>query len=1028
MDREQFQQSIDRANINSLTIGNANRIVQLLQRLRFSNNENSAKRWVWELCQNAKDGCNDTGKVKICINFSKENNTVLFKHNGKAFSMENLVSLINQASSKDNNVREVQESGKFGTGFLTTHLLSEIVNVSGILYENSSYSRFHITLDRSGHDKNEIVAALEKSIDQLHECQPMHELINKDEYITTFEYELDEDGIEVAQQGIKNLRVSAPFVLSMLQDIEEIKLESLDEVYRYNKEHECSLENASIHEITYQSKLENKSIFVLNLTEDDITISIPLDKTENGISIKPFDEGQSKLFCDFPLIGTEDFPFPVLVSSSSFNPTEPRDGVFLTCKSKTKIDQDIEENRSILKKACELYRKLLSYVAQKKWTGIYNITHINSYNTKEWYDENWMENEIISTCKDIILHTPIIRTSNNNMCELQDHFDDENVVIISDSDDTTRENIWKLAHSIIPERIACQEDIHNWYFSLWNGCNKYTFKSLTKQLLEYRHIERLQENMVEGDWKSWLTKYFSMVSKKKEWQIYINTEQMRVFPNQNGKFCRLSKLYFDKDILSAYKDILSMLGEDCREWLLHKDVENMEWFGCKVYDNEQILKDIENKIETGESQQKTNVFLQIIRMYKNGYSNLAVQKKICQYAINILGIANEFKEVSVISEKLLQDALKYAITCVADKISECRNIDNFAQHLDKSYEEAKFVLADFIEFVVKNGYENLINKITKPILPNQNGNFKVKDDLFLDDDIDETLKKLAVCAGYDIKEELLAKDFYLELPNSRQKRDVDVSQTIAKYVVTNRTSKDIEVRNNFKILLIWMNEHDEKSKLIFPELYKNKHYLYDDDEIAESIKQAQTLNTIMNKYDISSPEKLEEMIKRNKSSLEEMKVDRVEITEKVLLQLGIDSEEVLEQAFTNNDFSSRFIRTSKHDSKVYEYVKTILERSKNNIISFLRKREEYDLSDMQAISNTIFVIKKEGKEIYLLARPSDGDEIRIYYNTEKDILDYSMDWELWIEDGKSDPKKITFGRIIKLAGLNRIPLKRLDDK
>lgn len=59
----------------------------------------------------------------------------------------------------------------------------------------------------------------------------------------------------------------------------------------------------------------------------------------------------------------------------------------------------------------------------------------------------------------------------------------------------------------------------------------------------------------------------------------------------------------------------------------------------------------------------------------------------------------------------------------------------------------------------------------------------------------------------------------------------------------------------------------------------------------------------------------------------------------------------------------------------------------------------------------------------MLARPSDGGEVRIHYRTEKDLLDYSKDWELWVEDGKTLPQKITFGKIIKLTGLNRIPLK-----
>ena len=97
MNKQQFDMNIQAADNNSLRIGAANRILQLLQKQRYSNNENSAKRWVWELCQNAKDVCNSTGKVKISIDFDKVQRKVSFRHNGKAFSMDNILSLINQA-------------------------------------------------------------------------------------------------------------------------------------------------------------------------------------------------------------------------------------------------------------------------------------------------------------------------------------------------------------------------------------------------------------------------------------------------------------------------------------------------------------------------------------------------------------------------------------------------------------------------------------------------------------------------------------------------------------------------------------------------------------------------------------------------------------------------------------------------------------------------------------------------------------------------------------------------------------------
>ena len=41
------------------------------------------------------------------------------------------------------------------------------------------------------------------------------------------------------------------------------------------------------------------------------------------------------------------------------------------------------------------------------------------------------------------------------------------------------------------------------------------------------------------------------------------------------------------------------------------------------------------------------------------------------------------------------------------------------------------------------------------------------------------------------------------------------------------------------------------------------------------------------------------------------------------------------------------------------------------------------------------------------------------------MLDYNKDWELWVEDGKKEPEKLTFGKILKLTGINKIPLKKV---
>ena len=1022
MDTERFQRNIEQADSNSLRIGAANRVLQLLQKLRYSNNENSAKRWIWELCQNAKDICNNSGRVKIAIDFDEGNKKVVFKHNGKAFSITNAMSLINQSSSKDRNDGIQRTSGKFGTGFLTTHLLSEIVDLSGILEtEAGSFSNFHFTLDRTGYEQKEIVRAMEIAVQQLKECTPLQEIPDWEAYNTSFEYVLDEDGIEVAMQGIENLRVTAPFVLSMMRDIEEIFLESTGEMFRYKQSYISQETHTLVHEILYESGITKKNIYILNLTEDGVTISAGLECNNNSVNFVSFAKGLPKLFCDFPLIGTEDFPFPVVINSSDFNPTEPRDGVYLSCKSKTRIDDEIEQNRKIIEKACGLYTKLLAYASKRSWGGIYHITHIDTYEKRDWYDEEWIK-VVINNCKDSILSTDIVRTSKDEMMALQDWSGEEQVYIISDTNTEIREELWDLLYPIMPERIPCKANIHDWYFSLWSDCNRYTLKTLTGQLQEYGGIEQLQEAMLNYNWQDWLLKYYDLVEKNKKLQEYIFANKIRIIPDQRGRFHCVSELRYDKDILEEYKNILDKLGADSRSWLIDSNILNREWFQAEDVENGQMLRSIEARLEEADRGVKSSILFQMVFYCEKNNENLEIQRKVCGYANDILKTNDFMREVPMISKKILQEALKYTITCVANKISECGDLEHLSQYILKSMENTIGFLAEFIEFIVQTGYENLINQPTRPILPNQNGMFVIKDDIFLDSDMDETLKELAVRAGYDIRAELLMKQVYLKMPENRVKKDCDIVPSILQYVNANRTSKDDMVRSNFKKLLLWMIDNNEKAKEIFPELYKNKHYLYDDEEITSNIRKAEMFDDIMEKYSITSAKTLEEIIRIGQAGAQEADV-RSEITPAVLLQYGIESEEALNQAFTDDDFAEQFYRPTKHNQETYEYVKSILERSKTNIFSYLKQREEYDLSEIYTVSDTIFAIKKNGKEIYLMARPSDGGEVRIYYREEQDILDYSMDWELWVEDGKSKPKKLTFGKIIKLTGLNRIPLR-----
>ena len=72
---------------------------------------------------------------------------------------------------QDLDALEVPETtGKFGTGFMTTHLLSKIVTVSGIFATDTvpaKYHQFSINLDRSAKNKKDMIISFQRIYDKL---------------------------------------------------------------------------------------------------------------------------------------------------------------------------------------------------------------------------------------------------------------------------------------------------------------------------------------------------------------------------------------------------------------------------------------------------------------------------------------------------------------------------------------------------------------------------------------------------------------------------------------------------------------------------------------------------------------------------------------------------------------------------------------------------------------------------------------------------------------------------------------------
>jgi hypothetical protein len=141
-------------------------VANVRNRLRELNEpkDNDCKRWIWELIQNAKDSISkDTNRKTVDIKITVRDKEVKFLHNGSPFTAKAQLGLLYKYS--EGKVNNSESTGRFGTGFLTTHTLSKIVSIEGDVYvddNNSNLCGFSATMYRDGIDEPELLDGVKK--------------------------------------------------------------------------------------------------------------------------------------------------------------------------------------------------------------------------------------------------------------------------------------------------------------------------------------------------------------------------------------------------------------------------------------------------------------------------------------------------------------------------------------------------------------------------------------------------------------------------------------------------------------------------------------------------------------------------------------------------------------------------------------------------------------------------------------------------------------------------------------------------
>lgn len=371
----------------------------------ISNNSNVRPvRAIWELVQNARDVVKPECRAKI--KFIRNNDELIFQHDGIPFTHKTIEALILQTSSKAvaNNV----EVGQYGTGFLTTHKFGLKFTLTAPLRTSESFERYYkiqgFEIDRSTTDKETMLAAIK---DQWKETKnwglDYNETTENPFEYTIFKYQHESEKARLnAEEAFKEAPDMAPYVLLLNPQIERIefidqtKTTSTKVNYvmpRARGEKVDELQDGTIYKNTISIIDSNKGedklcLYYIESSEKidngetqqaKVTVILPVKEENDGsLHVIRFGKNVPQIYLYLPLLGTEQWGFNYLFHSPQLTcDRDSRDSLRLVGNGQNN-DHQAQENREII----DLVNKLIWQFIENKIGELKDAKNLVSVNFK----------------------------------------------------------------------------------------------------------------------------------------------------------------------------------------------------------------------------------------------------------------------------------------------------------------------------------------------------------------------------------------------------------------------------------------------------------------------------------------------------------------------------------------------------------------------------------------------------------------------------------------------------------------------
>lgn len=749
----------------------ADKILQLLSQIREDPTA-SAKRWVWELLQNAKDVPNRFGKVSVEIELVSQD-TLKFRHNGDTFTTKNITGLVQQVSSKDSQNLEGQ-TGKFGTGFICTHLLSDIIDVDGIVNYMGIDRRFSITLDRSGDRSEALLPRIESTLEELRNIENAYPVVEKYEanrteqsFDTVFTYHLTTaEKQESANAGLEDLINTLPVTLvTQSQKIKQVRV--INRVKGTNVVYICDTVSlgGNVHKSTV--KIDDLTKTFLSYITEDVALTAEVKYVDGRYEIIKRDSKHPVLYRDFPLIGSEKFHFPYTLNGFEFNPTERRNGLVLNSADHL----NSVRNREIIDKAVEAVLKFNEWLILNNATNRHLLAASRIPKATEEYTESvslpWIKN-LQANWRSQLLDQKLVETENGSDIV-------RNLSVPAFSTTSTKEvnesfyNLLK-DHYIGRGVLPMLKHLHGWHdvvrheYDTWGTQLKYDKEDFLKDLSAQTNLSTLSLKIGKDDNQTiaWLNDVYKFLVEQNMLNEFDN---YAIIPNQEGEFKLLKELKSDHtaripEILKDIYNSVNRISDSVQHKLMDARVE-ASVFGNTLlpFSLKEMVEKLNDYVKNGNTcyniansyhNQRSEVAYRLIALCPKQAEEGFLKRRRCMYEFsNAYQTLTEYAEIEIEGTDLWKETDTFWFNNSYKKITAAGStIASVSEKLFVTPKEVKETLEwldSYLQFYRDNANGDLIKDYA--VFPNQQLWLKKLSDLRYDHEVPEEFKDLANYAG-----------------------------------------------------------------------------------------------------------------------------------------------------------------------------------------------------------------------------------------------------------------------------------------